>query len=71
MAWIWWLLAPVASTVLGASVLWWFGRHEQGRSSRPGRGGDAMRQHRALLDALAQPRLGDPVPVTMQVHAAD
>jgi hypothetical protein len=67
MAWIWWLLAPVASTVLGVSVLWWLGRREPGRVNR----GNAMQQHRALLDALPQPRLGDPIPVTMQVHAAD
>lgn len=64
MAWMWWLLAPVASTVLGASVIWWRAAHESGSS---GRARDAMTEHQDLLRALQRPGADHPVPVTMQV----
>ncbi len=61
---MWWLLAPVASTIGGASLLWWRARHELGA---PGRGKDAMTEHRLLLAALPQQPPGEPLPVTMRV----
>jgi hypothetical protein len=51
MAWLWWLLAPVASTGLGAVVIWW--RNPAGDARRL-RGADAVTEHQALLRALAQ-----------------
>ncbi|HJQ00867.1 MAG TPA: hypothetical protein VJ851_04650 [Jatrophihabitans sp.] len=66
MAWLWWLLAPVASTGVGAGLLCWRSWREPGSSSRPSR---AMREHRAVLQALSrsQPADAAPVPVTMRV----
>ncbi|MGI8666430.1 MAG: hypothetical protein ACR2N4_10420 [Jatrophihabitans sp.] len=61
---MWWLLAPVASTLAGAALIGWRGRLETGRA---GHGRDPMREHRALLDALPQPMVGAPVPVTMRL----
>ncbi|HEX8093627.1 hypothetical protein [Jatrophihabitans sp.] len=51
MAWVWWLLAPVASTALGAIVIWWRTPAETGRRRRRA---DAISEHQALLRALAQ-----------------
>ncbi|MEO6504040.1 MAG: hypothetical protein ABIQ09_19295 [Jatrophihabitantaceae bacterium] len=69
MAWMWWLLAPVASTGLGAAVIWWRTPIKAGRRLRRA---DAMSEHQALLQALArQPSASVPPPVTMRVLAAD
>jgi hypothetical protein len=54
MAWVWWLLAPVASTVLGAIVIWWRTPTETGRRLHRA---DAISEHQALLRALAQERV--------------
>jgi hypothetical protein len=63
MAWAWWLLAPVLSTVTGGLALWWHGRSESGGSMlRPG---IAIAEHRALLDALARPGETQAPPVNM------
>jgi hypothetical protein len=62
MAWMWWLLAPIASTALGAGLLHWRSRREPGNSSRPG---TAMRDHQAVLQALSRKQPADPLPVTM------
>jgi hypothetical protein len=51
MAWLWWLLAPVASTGVGAVVIWWRGPTGAGRRLRRT---DAVTEHQALLRALAQ-----------------
>jgi hypothetical protein len=51
MAWVWWLLAPVASTALGAIVIWWRDPSGTGRRLRRD---DAISEHQALLRALAQ-----------------
>lgn len=64
MAWMWWLLAPVASTAIGATVIWWRAWRERSAGWR--RSG-AMSEHRALLRALPQGRGAEPVPVTMRV----
>ncbi|MDQ2838472.1 MAG: hypothetical protein M3Y89_13835 [Actinomycetota bacterium] len=64
MAWMWWLLAPVVSTVIGATLLWWRARREIGA---PGRVRDAMSEHRSMLAALPQPRADEPVPVTIRL----
>jgi hypothetical protein len=62
MAWMWWLLAPVASTALGAALLWWRSRREPGSASRAG---TAMREHQAVLRALSRLQPDDPPPATM------
>jgi hypothetical protein len=51
MAWVLWLLAPVASTVLGAIVIWW--RNPAG-TGRRWQSTDAISEHQALLRALAR-----------------
>jgi hypothetical protein len=51
MAWVWWLLAPVASTGLGAIVIWWRTPAEAGNRRRRA---DAISEHQALLRALAE-----------------
>jgi len=51
MAWVWWLLAPVASTALGAIVIWWRTPTESGHRLRQA---DAIAEHQALLRALAR-----------------
>ncbi|HEU5271418.1 MAG TPA: hypothetical protein VFU36_15940 [Jatrophihabitans sp.] len=53
MAWLWWLLAPVASTLLGGLVLTVRAAAEPGHRLRRLRK-DPMAEHRALLDALAR-----------------
>lgn len=68
MAWMWWLLAPVASTGLGAAVIWWQTPAQTGRRLRRA---DAMSEHQALLRALAQPSAAAPTPATIRVLAAD
>jgi hypothetical protein len=67
MAWIWWLLAPIASTAAGTGLLWWRSRHEPGSSGRPG---EAMREHQAVIQALSRSQPADPLPVTMLVLEA-
>jgi hypothetical protein len=62
MAWLWWLLAPLVSTVLGASVLLARASREPGTS---GRARDAMGEHRRLMAALGEP--SEPAPLTMRV----
>ena len=70
MAWLWWLLAPVVSTALGAVAIWWRAAGETGhRFRRP----DPVSEHQALLRALAQqpslvaaPRAGSPALATDQ-----
>jgi len=52
MAWVWWLLAPVASTLLGGLVLTIRAAAEPGQRLRRFRD-DPMADHRALLAALA------------------
>jgi|GEM_PF-3339541 len=52
MAWLWWLLAPVLSTALGAMAIWWRAAGERGRRFRRS---DPVSEHQALLRALAQP----------------
>lgn len=64
MAWMWWLLAPVASTFAGAGLLWWRSWREPGSSSRPSA---AMREHQAVLQTLARLQPADAPPVTMRV----
>ena len=53
MAWLWWLLAPVASTLLGGLVLTVRAAAEPGHRLRRLRD-DPMAEHRALLAALAE-----------------
>jgi hypothetical protein len=50
MAWMWWLLAPMGSTALGALVLWLrtLALAQPGRWRRVG----AIGEHHRLLDAL-------------------
>jgi hypothetical protein len=67
MAWLWWLLTPVVSTLLGALVLRLRSRSEAGR--RPSR--DAIAEHRAFLAAFAQPDHAHPEPVTILVLDGD
>ncbi|HTZ45410.1 MAG TPA: hypothetical protein VMB79_16235 [Jatrophihabitans sp.] len=62
MAWLWWLLAPVASTVVGAVALALRASATSGSTGR-----DPIAEHRALLAALPQPKDGEPEPVTMLV----
>ncbi|MBV9820894.1 MAG: hypothetical protein JO144_01520 [Actinobacteria bacterium] len=51
MAWLWWLLAPVLSTGVGAIAIWWRSANEAGhRFRRP----DPVSEHQALLRALAE-----------------
>jgi hypothetical protein len=64
MAWVWWLLAPVASTVIGTAVIWWRAPATAGK--RLG-GPDPIAEHQALLRVLAQGAAADEVPVTMRV----
>jgi hypothetical protein len=53
MAWLWWLLAPVASTLLGGLILMLRAAAEPGhRAAR--RRTDPVAEHRALLAALAR-----------------
>lgn len=64
MAWLWWLLAPVAVSVVGAIVLWWWGTGAP-RSSVWTRN-SVMTEHQALLSALTRhvaedPRYSEPV----------
>lgn len=62
MAWMWWLLAPIASTAVGAGLIHWRSRREPGSSSRAS---TAMRDHQAVLRALSGKQPADPLPVTM------
>jgi len=53
MAWLWWLLAPVASTLLGGLILMLRAAAEPGRRAARRRT-DPVAEHRALLAALAR-----------------
>lgn len=53
MAWLWWLLAPVASTLIGSLVLTVRAAWEPGHRRRRFRS-NPIAEHQALLDALAQ-----------------
>jgi len=65
VAWLWWLLAPVASTGVGALVL-------AARSSRPaGSGRRAMTEHQRLLAALAGQHPAEPEPGTIRLLTED
>jgi hypothetical protein len=64
MAWMWWLLAPVASTLTGAALLWWRSWLEPGS---PSRSSAAMREHQAVLQTLSRLQPADTMPVTMRV----
>lgn len=71
MAWLWWLLAPVVSTALGAVAIWWRAAGDTGRRFRRP---DPVSEHQALLRALAQQpslasthRVAGPVLVTDQL----
>jgi hypothetical protein len=66
MAWMWWLLAPVLSTALGASVVWWRGRRAIGMAGP----GQAMAQHQQLIRALEQGHPAAEEPVNMVIMAA-
>jgi hypothetical protein len=77
MAWVWWLLAPVASTAVGAVVIWW---RAQGGVGKRLRGSDPVAEHQALLRALAHGPLAhgplahgptDEVPATMRVLTSE
>lgn len=68
MAWLWWLLAPLAITVLGVLMIGARARHE-GR--RGGAGLDAMTQHRRLVQALTALNPPAETPVTMLVLDPD
>jgi hypothetical protein len=69
MAWLWWLLAPVASTGLGAVAIWWRTPTETGRRLRRP---DPVSEHRALLRALAQqPSARVLLPATMHQLGAE
>ena len=74
MAWLWWLLAPIAVSVVGAIVLWWRGIGEP-RSSAWTRS-SVMAEHHALLAALTRhvvedPRYGEPVNLRLLPTAAE
>ncbi|MEO6701871.1 MAG: hypothetical protein ABI140_19180 [Jatrophihabitantaceae bacterium] len=64
MTWLWWLLAPVASTLAGTGALAWRAKRAF-HTSRRSR--DAMREHRTLLHALAGLQPTEPPPPTMLV----
>lgn len=64
MAWVWWLLAPIVSTAVGAAVIWWRVPAEAGK--RLG-GTDSIAEHQALLRALATGPAPEELPVTMRV----
>jgi hypothetical protein len=73
MAWMWWLLAPAGSTVVGAMLLWW--RAETDGRQRRWRRRSPIAEHHALLDALERSRcqrrgpLADPEPGNMVLLA--
>jgi len=67
MAWLWWLLAPVASTLLGGLVLALRAGSTAGRRVRR----DSIAEHRALLAALAHNQPDEPPPATMLVLDSD
>lgn len=67
MTWLWWLLAPVASTCLGGLLISW--RARQQRGARSVSGPQAMAEHRALLQALAAGHAAATAPSTMQLLA--
>lgn len=52
MAWLWWLLAPIVASVVGAIALWLRGLRQQ--RSTLWQPGSAMADHHALLAALGQ-----------------
>jgi hypothetical protein len=68
MAWVWWLLAPIASTAVGAVVIWWRGQGDAGKRLR---GADTIAEHQALLRALAQGPTDEELPVTMRILTSE
>lgn len=52
MAWLWWLLAPLLVSVVGAIALWLRGLHQQ--RSTLWQPDSAMADHHALLVALGR-----------------
>jgi len=68
MAWLWWLLAPLASTVVGVGLLALRARAEvQYRAARQ----DPIAGHRRLLAALEPAGASAELPVTMRVLPAE
>lgn len=68
MAWMWWLLAPLLSTTAGAALLSWRGRAEaRSATLRPG---NAVVEHRAMLDALSRVGSNEPLPVNLVLISA-
>jgi hypothetical protein len=68
MAWMWWLLAPLLSTAAGAGLLGWRGRAEaRSGTLRPG---NAIVEHRAMLDALSRVGSNEPLPVNLVLISA-
>jgi DNA-binding GntR family transcriptional regulator len=65
MAWLWWLLAPVATTVGGAVLLWWRALADDRGRGGPGR--DSISEHHALLSALAHGHPHEAAPQTLIV----
>jgi hypothetical protein len=65
VAWLWWLLAPVATTSAGALLLWW--RAWSAPSGRRLPAARAMAAHRAMLAALPGSAPDDPIPVTLRL----
>ena len=68
MAWMWWLLAPVATTVGGAMLLWWRALAED--RARSGMGRDSISEHHALLSALSHGHPDEALPDTLIVLTA-
>jgi hypothetical protein len=68
MSWLWWLLAPVVATMIGALALSGFSLLAR-RNTRPrGRDGRiAITEHQAMLAALPQPASSEELVVSMRV----
>jgi hypothetical protein len=52
--WLWWLAAPLLTTLLASVWVWWRGRPRRSASSR-----QTIARHRSYLDALGRPPRGD------------
>ncbi len=64
MSWLWWLLAPVCSTAVGATLLWARAQAATRRTVHPS---DPIGQHHTLLAVLAAGHSDQPAPSTMIV----